>query len=50
MHHVETTGAKDKVFLKDNGRTTVKTLNNVEKNLSILAVLSNFQSPFSIKA
>ena len=29
------------------GRTTVKTLNNVEKSLSILAVLSNFQNPFN---
>ena len=29
------------------GRTTVKTINNVEKSLSILAVLSNFQNPFN---
>ena len=28
------------------GRTTVKTLNNIEKSLSMFAVLSNFQSPF----
>ena len=30
------------------GRTTVKTLHNVETSLSILAVLSNFQNPFNL--
>ena len=39
--------SKDEVFFKDKGQTTVKTLNNVEKSLSILAVRLNFQIPFN---